>query len=139
VQKRLLARAAEIVVVTTPMLAALRNTRTLMVEMKAIKSNLKDVDLVVNMSGMASSEEVPAQDIKAALNMPPLAVIPYASKIFAASEATGKALGKNKEAAKITELLMPLAEKASATGYKGSRVADNKFDLMKTIRTALGK
>jgi pilus assembly protein CpaE len=139
VQKRLLARASGIVVVTTPMLASLRNTRTLMGELKTLKSSLKDVDLVVNMQGMASSEEVPAQDIKAALNMSPAAVIPYAPKIFAASEATGKGVGKNKEADKITGILMSVVEKAAATEYKGSKDAGKKFDLMKLIRKTLGK
>jgi pilus assembly protein CpaE len=138
VQKRLLARAAEIVIVTTPMLVSLRNTRTLLGELKALKSSLKNVDLVVNMHGMASSEEVPQQDIQAALGMSPSAVIPYAPKIFAASEASGKAVGKNKDAGKITDFLMPVAEKASAAAYKGSKAVDKKTGLMQLIKKTLG-
>lgn len=135
VQKRLLARSSEIVVVTTPMLSALRNTRTLMGELKTIKSHLKEVDLVINMQGMASSEEVPLQDIKTALNMDPSAVIPYAPKIFAAAEATGKGVGQNKLAA----ALMPIAAKAAAKEYKETKGGGKDDNVMSFIKKALGK
>ncbi|MCE9508443.1 MAG: type II secretion protein ATPase [Alphaproteobacteria bacterium] len=139
VQKRLMERASEIVVVTTPMLSALRNARTLMGELKTLKSHLKEVDLVVNMRGVSSSEEVPLQDIKEALNMSPSAVIPYAPRIFATSEATGKPVGKNKEAQKIMDMLMPIAEKSSAVKRKGNgEDSEKNFDLMRVIRKTLG-
>jgi len=139
VQKRLLARASEIVVVTTPMLSSLRNARTLMGELKTLKSHLKEVDLVVNMQGMAASEEVPAQDISAALGMEPSAVVAYAPKIFAASEATGKAVGQNKQAGKVTGVLMGIAAKAAAIAHKENKTVDKDNALMGFIKKTLGK
>lgn len=139
VQKRLLARASEIVVVATPMLSSLRNTRTLLGELKAIKAHLKEVDLILNMRGMAASEEVPAADIKAALDMEPSAIIPYAPKIFAASEATGKAVGQNRAAEGIMDVLMPVAEKAAAIKYKGGKAVAEKFSLLRLMKKARGK
>ena len=141
VQKRLLERASEIVVVTTSMLSSLRNARTLLGELKTLKTHLKEVDLVLNMKGLAPSEEVPAQDIKAALSMSPAAVISYAPKIFAAGEATGKAVGKSREAEKIMDILMPVAEKAAATvrkGGGGGGDSDKGFDLVRLLRKTLG-
>ncbi|MBI3440775.1 MAG: type II secretion protein ATPase [Proteobacteria bacterium] len=139
VQKRLLARAAEIVLVTTPMLSALRNSRTLLSELKALKSHLKEVDLIVNMEGMATSEEVPASDIEASLGTKPSAVIRYLPKIFAASETTGKPIGQNNLASKIIDALMPIAAKAAATEYKGDTNKQQNKDLMSIIKKALGK
>ncbi len=139
VQKRLLARAVEIVVVTTPLLSALRNTRTLLGEIKTLKAGMKEVDLVLNMQGIAASEEVPLQDIKKALDAEPTAVIPYAPKIFTASETTGKAVGQNKDADAILRTLLPLAEKASATENKNAAPEAKKGGLMDSIKKLLGK
>ncbi len=140
VQKRLMARASEIVVVATPMLSSLRNARTLIGELKTLKGHLKEVDLIMSMRGMAPSEEVPAADIKAALDMEPSAIIPYAPKIFAASEAAGKAVGQNQAAAAIMSSVMPLAEKAAATKHKGGdKAVSKKFSLERMIRKYLGK
>ena len=120
VQKRLLLRAAEIVVVTTPMLSALRNAKTLLGEIKTLKSHMKEVDLILNMRGIAASEEVPVQDIKTLLGLEPSATIAYLPKIFSASEATGKPVGQNKVAANIMESLMPLAAKSAAVENKAA-------------------
>jgi pilus assembly protein CpaE len=139
VQKRLLARSAEIVLVTTPMLPALRNARTLLGEIKTLKSHLKEVDLVVNMQGMASSEEVPTKDIKTALDMDLFTIVPYAPKIFSASEATGKAVGQDSAAGEILDFLMPIAEKGSATENKVARISDKKISVMERIKKTLGK
>jgi pilus assembly protein CpaE len=139
VQKRLLARAAEIVIVTTPMLSALRNTRSLLGEIKTLKSHLKEVDLVINMQGIASSEEVPAADIKKVLDLEPAAVVPYAPKIFAASETMGKPVGQNKDAEDILYSLLPMAEKGSAIQNKTARETGKKEGLMDSIKKMINK
>ena len=140
VQKRLLARASEVVIVTTPMLSSLRNTRTLMGELKTLRASLKEVSLVVNMRGMASSEEVPVQDIKGSLDMEPAVTIPYAPKVFVAGEATGKPVGRDKAAEKIMNAMLVLASKASAIEYKGSVDAGkNDNDLVSFIKKTLGR
>ena len=139
VQKRLLSRSAEIVVVTTPMLAALRNTRTLLGEIKAMKSHIKDVDLVVNMQGMAPSEELSVKDIKTALGIDPTATIAYLPKVFAGSEATGKPIGQNKSAAAIMDSLMSIAEKGSAVENKAVGADAKKDGTPGFLKKILGK
>ena len=118
VQKMLLLRSAEIVLVTTSMLSALRNARTLLGEIKALKSHLKEVDLVLNMRGMAPSEEVPVEDIKTLLGLEPSATIPYLPKIFSASEATGKSVGHSNNAQNVLDALIAIAEKGAAVKNK---------------------
>ena len=139
IQKRLLARSAEIVVVTTPMLSALRNARTLLGELKTLKSHTKDVDLIVNMQGTASSEEVPLKDLKAAMGLDPSAVIAYLPKIFVASEATGKPVGQNKAAAGIMESLMTLAVKGAAVANKTANTSGKKDGSKGFLKKIIGK
>lgn len=123
VQKRLMARSAETVVVTTPILSALRNARTLLSEIKAMKMHTKEIDLVVNMQGMAGAEEVPVKDIKTALGIDPAATIAYQPKVFVASETVGKHVGQNKMAGGVLESLMPIAVKGSAVENKAAASA----------------
>lgn len=140
VQKRILARASQVVLVTTPMLSALRNTRTLLNELKTIRAQLKEVDLVINRQGMAPTEEVPAADIESALGMKPSAVIQHLPKIFAASETTGKPVGQNALASKVIEALMPVTVKATAVEYKGGSTGGAKESgVMGLIKKTLGK
>lgn len=137
VQKRILGLAASVVLVTTPILSALRNTRTYMGEIKSVRTNLKDVALVVNMTGMAGSEEVPYKDIQAALDMEPAAKIPFAPKIFLGSEASGKPVGQDKAAADILKALLPVAAKAAATEVKEDDA--KKDDLFASLKKKLSK
>ena len=111
VQKRVLSRANNAVLVTTGMLPSLRNCRTLLNEMRNIRAGFKDFDVVLNMRGMAGSEEVSDKDIKAALDLEPSAKVPYAPKIFAGGEVSGKPVGQNKAAADVIRPLEALAQR----------------------------
>ncbi len=139
VQKRMLSRAAEIVLVTTPLLSALRNTRTLLGELKSLRRNTEGVDLVVNMQGMAGGEEVPMKDLKDSLGMDPAAVIPWEPKIFVASEAAGKPAGQNNAAAEIMGSLMALAAKAAAVENKAPAPGKKESGSAGFLKKILGK
>jgi pilus assembly protein CpaE len=137
-QKRILTRAAEIVIVSTPLLSSLRNARTLLNEIKTLRAGLKDVDLVVNMQGLAPAEEMAERDIKTALGLTPSATIPFAPKIFLSAESAGKTIGHNKAAEEILTSLMEIAQKSAAVDYKKEDKAKktNPLDLFKS---AIGK
>jgi len=141
VQKRIVSIAARVVMVTTPMLSALRNARTYLAETKTLRTSLKDVDLVINMQGMAGSAEVPVKDIQEALGLESSVKIPYAPKIFASSETTGKPVGQDKAAQDILEALMGISTRAASTAAKDDLPANDKkanpFDFLK--KTIKGK
>ncbi len=139
VQKRMLSRAAEIVLVTTPLLSALRNTRAFLGELKALRKNTDGVDLVVNMQGMAAGEEVPMKDLKDSLGMDPAAVIPWQPKIFVAGESAGKPVGQNNAAAEIMGSLMPLAAKAAAVENKAPAPGKKESGSAGFLKKILGK
>lgn len=136
-QKRLIARAAEVVVVTTPILSALRNARAMLGEIKAMKAHIKAVDLVVNMKGAAPSEEVPEKDIKAALGLEPAVTIGFLPKIFVGSETMGKPVGQNKAAAGLMSDLMATAVRCAGVDKKDPGA--KKDDEPGFFRKMLGK
>ncbi len=114
VQKRLIKLSSEVVVVSTPMMSALRNARTLLNEIKILRAGLNVVDLIINMKGMAPSEEVPMDDINEALEIDPTCVINYLPKVFSESETMGKPIGDVKGADSFLKDMVRLAEKAVA-------------------------
>lgn len=126
IQKRTLSIAAHVVMVSTPQLPPLRNCRALMTEIKGIRGNQEHLDLVVNMHGLTGSEEVPLKDIKAALGLEPAAVIDFAPKIFARSEAAGKPVAENKQAHDLLHKLKPLAERLSRAEREGLKAEGGK-------------
>ena len=126
VQKRVMEIASEVVIVTTPMIASLRNARALINELKLTKGGLNEIDLVINKKGAAGSEEVPTKDIKSAIDLEPSVYVDYSPKVFAANETKGAPIGKNKLAEKVLEDFIPLAEKA--TGMKAKNVKASKKD-----------
>lgn len=133
VQKRVLSRAAEVVVVSTPHLTALRNGRALVNEIKHLRNGLTAVDFVINKQSMPAADEVPVGDIKTLLDIDPAAKIPYAPKVFMSAEMTGKPVGSTK--ADALKDLLPLAKKAA--GLSGA-VATKKEDGF-SLRKLLGK
>ncbi len=142
IRKRMLARSSAVVIVSTPLLSSLRNTRSLMNEIKTIRGNLKDVELVVNMAGLAGSDEVPAADLKQFLEKEPVARLGYLPKVFISGETTGKPPAESKGADAAIQALMKLAEKVSGTKYAGQAGDDSKgspFDLLKKTLSKVGK
>jgi len=116
VRNRILSRAHEITIVSTPLLPALRGAKTLMVEVKNLRGNSDMVDLVVNMKGIAGASEVPVADIETALDLKTNAVISYEPKIFAEAEASGKPIGGNSKASNIWGELMDISYRAADIG-----------------------
>lgn len=105
-------RAHEIILVAQPTLASLRAARALMQEIKALHGgHLENIDLVVNMQGMAPGKEIAKGDITSALGLTPSLFLPYDSKLFIGLESDGKKITEDKNAAAFVEALMPLAQK----------------------------
>ncbi len=136
IQKRLLKLAGHITLVTAPTLPALRNTRALLSEIKALRGGVGDVSLVVNMQGIAAGDDVPARDIRAALDLEPMITISYQSKVFAQADATQQAVVRTKAGGELRRMLTPLARKMAGDGAAdgGEKSAgDSRMSLFKKI------
>lgn len=115
-------RAHEIILVAQPTLSSLRATRTLVQEIKILHGGHTDnIDLVVNMQGMAPGKEISKPDIAAALGMTPSVFLPYDAKLFVGLESDGKKITDDKNADGFISALLPLAQKImSGKGQAGS-------------------
>lgn len=136
VQKRILTLAGHITLVTTPTLPVLRNTRALLSEIKQLRGGVGDVSLVVNMQGIAASDDVPARDIRAALDLDPIITISYQPKIFAQADAAQQAVARAKTGSELRRALTPLARKMAGdkeTDGGDSARGESKLGLFKKI------
>ncbi len=133
VQKRLITRAAHVAVVTTPHIAALRNCRMLMMDIKHARGGLAQVDLILNNIGLPGADEVPAKDIQSVMDLEPAAKITFAPKIFMHSETTGKPVGDNRAAQDMLKSLMPLAARASGAQAAPEENKQGGFNLLRSL------
>lgn len=111
-KRTVIARAHEIVMVTTPTVASLRSARTLMQEIKLLHGGeTSNVDLVLNMAGLAASKEVSKKDISIALEYTPSVTIPFDPKLFIGTESEGKKITSQKTGANLVDKLLPVAQR----------------------------
>ncbi len=112
VKKTVLTRAHETIVVSTPTLASLREARALIQETKKLHGGSEqNLDLLINMAGIAPGKEVSRTDIKAALDMDPSAIVPFDSKLFVGSENEGRKISAEKSGQDVLQKLLPLLQK----------------------------
>lgn len=136
VRYRMIDRAHEIVVVTTPALTSLRLARTVLNDVKARRGENKGVvDLVLNKKGMFGKKEISDKDIQTALDHKPQAIIEYLPDVFSESEGSGKPVDQVKGGDGVAESLKALAVKVS--GYKGDLGLKNEEKEEKLIEKLL--
>ncbi|PZQ46940.1 MAG: type II secretion protein ATPase [Micavibrio aeruginosavorus] len=124
-KKAVLTRAHEIILVTTPTLASLRAARSLMQEIKKLQGgNANNIDLVLNMAGIAPGKEIVKADIKAALDIEPQAVIAFDAKSYIGAEHEGRKLSADKGAQDSILKILPLIQKYVARDTGASIEAD---------------
>lgn len=83
--KRVLVQADEIVVVATPDLASLRNTKALLDALAPERPHDRPARLVLNGTGLAKRPEIPMKEFAAALGRPPESVIAHDARLFGAA------------------------------------------------------
>jgi pilus assembly protein CpaE len=108
----IISRAHEIILVTQPILSALRAARSLMQEIKDIRSDSESrVDLIVNMVGMAGKQEVSKSELEGALARKPALSIPFNPSLFIGAESEGRKLSSTPDGAELVRSLLPLLAK----------------------------
>lgn len=91
IRRSVIARAHEVVIVTSPVLPALRAARGLAQEVTSIRGGTENgLHLVINMKGAVSGNEVADADIVTAIKIKPDMTIAYQQKIFGTAEVQGK-------------------------------------------------
>lgn len=87
----IIARAHDVVLVSSSSLPSLRATRGLLQEIKTLRGGAESgIHLLINGRGVAAGYEVGDQEIQAALKISPACVVAWNPKICGAAESTGK-------------------------------------------------
>jgi pilus assembly protein CpaE len=101
-RKTLLA-ADEIVLTVEPDLANLRNAKNLVDLLRQARKNDSPPRLVINKSGIAKRPEIKADDFAAALNLTPIAVIPFDAQLFGTAANNGQMIAETDPKSPIAE------------------------------------
>lgn len=84
----------EIVIVTPPDLAGLRNAKNIVDHLKALRPNDAAPRLLINMNGMPKRPEIKPDEFARALELPTLAVIPFEPQLFGNAANNGQMISE---------------------------------------------
>ena len=101
--------ADEIVLVATPDLASLRNTKNMLDVIRARRPNDSMPKLVVNQSGMPKRPEIPIKEFAAAVDLEPCLVLPFDPQLFGTAANNGQMLPEVQPASATSEGIRKLA------------------------------
>lgn len=133
-----LKKSHKILLLTVPTLPSVRATRTLLQEIKDLRGGNNDaVDVIVNMQGYSTKNEVSKTQIEQGLDRRIAAILPFVADTFAAAESQSKKMQQDKEGASITDKLLKIVR--GALGNTGSDTARDDDDKKSGIGGLLTK
>lgn len=120
--RTVMSRANDLVIVSTPTLAALRAARGLLQETKTIRGGAESgIHILLNMKGTGSSFEVSDSDMATALKIKSEMTLPFLPKVFGAAEGQGKPISSISGGAEIVQMIKHFLEvKLSLNADKSS-------------------
>jgi pilus assembly protein CpaE len=92
--RRMLIGADEIVLVASPDLASLRNTKNILDSMRVARVNDAKPKLVMNNVGLQKRPEIAVLDFAKAVEIEPIAVIPHDAKLFGTAANNGQMIAE---------------------------------------------
>jgi pilus assembly protein CpaE len=107
--RRLMTVADEVVIVATPDLASLRNAKNLMDLLKAQRPNDAIPRLILNQVGMPKRPEIKPADFASALDVEPIAVIPFDAALFGTAANNGQMISETQSSHKINDSFLEVA------------------------------
>ena len=107
--KRVLLGADEVVVVASPDLASLRNTKTLLDILRATRPNDGKPKLVMNGLGMIKRPEIAVAEFAKTVEADPIASIAFDAKLFGTAANNGQMIAEVDAACKVAEQIGEIA------------------------------
>ena len=107
--QQLLLDADEVVIVSLPDLAGLRDSRHLIARLKEFRGDQAPVHLVLNHAGAYRRSELSAKDFENAVELAPALVIPHDPNLFGSAANNGQMLGEVNRRHKVSEMIRQLA------------------------------
>jgi len=108
--RQTLCAADEIVIVATPDLASLRNTKNMLDVIKAKRVNDAAPKLVINQTGVPKRPEIPVKEFAAAVGQEPVLVLPFEPQLFGTASNNGQMLAEIQPNTRAAEGMRLLAE-----------------------------
>lgn len=142
-RRMVLKKSHKILLVTVPSLPSVRATRTLLQEIKDLRGGAQDnAEVIVNMQGYSSKNEVSKDQIEQGLDRKINVVLPYDADAFAAAESQSRKMTLDKTGAVVSERLLSavrgILNIAGADAGRGEEDKKNGlgglFSMLKTKR-----
>lgn len=128
--------ADEIILVTSPDLANLRNCKNLLDTMRAGRPNDSQPKIVLNMVGMPRRPEISTADFTNAIGIEHTAIIPYDAKLFGTSANNGQMLHETDPSSKINETISDIIRSVMS---KAEPVKQAKKSLLAPLSALLSR
>jgi len=108
--RQTLCAADEIVIVATPDLASLRNTKNMLEVVKTRRVNDTAPKLILNQVGIAKRPEIPVKEFGEAVGQEPVLVLPFEPQLFGTAANNGQMLAEIQPNTRVAEGMRLLAE-----------------------------
>jgi pilus assembly protein CpaE len=103
--RRMLIGADEVVIVASPDLANLRNAKSMFDALRAARPNDAQPKLVLNIVGVPKRPEITTKDFAKAVEVDPIAVIPFEPKLFGTAANNGQMIAEVEANSKVADIL----------------------------------
>jgi pilus assembly protein CpaE len=103
--------ADDILIVATPDLACLRNTKNIFDLLKASRPNDRIPAYCLNQVGIPKRPEINAGEFAKAIETPPIVSIPFEPQIFGAAANNGQMIAEISANHRVTELFLQTAQR----------------------------
>jgi pilus assembly protein CpaE len=114
--KRALVGADDILIVAEPDLANLRNTKNMLNMLKASRPNDRPPLYCLNQVGMPKRPEIDARGFAKAIESPPIAAIPFDSRMFGTAANNGQMIAEIAASHRTTKMLLQIARRLTGRG-----------------------
>lgn len=131
--KQVLAAADEVVIVAEPELANLRNAKNLFDTITEIRPNDVMPRLIMNKVGVQKRPEISVSDFANALNVDPIAVIPFEPALFGTASNNGQMISEADSKSQISETLVTVSQILTGKAEVRSK-KKSAFNLLKTLK-----
>ncbi len=109
-KRNVLASADEVVIVATPDLASLRNTKNMIEVLKLRRTNDSLPKVVINQMGVPKRPEIPIKEFASAIGCEPCLVLPFDPQLFGTAANNGQVLAEVQQNSRAAEGMRQLAE-----------------------------
>jgi pilus assembly protein CpaE len=103
--RRVLVAADEVVIVAAPDLANLRNTKTMVDALRSARQNDRPPRVVLNFVGVPRRPEISIAEFAKAVELEPIAVVPFEPKLFGTAANNGQMLAEVEAGSKVVETI----------------------------------